>query len=148
METKFVKSRTLSDYIITAALLLLGVVLMVLSISSSMTIAGAMVLITGIVVFFVLKSSWKDKETGDVYQNKVLYYKKSQKMSVLNAINGNMDALSNIKVEEGTQKSLRLDVYYSEDANKYCCRLYEYVPYEYRPVTEPIYGEFDQIKAK
>lgn len=148
MENQFIKARTLSDYIISFSLILLGILLLILSLSSSMLIAGAMILIVGVVLFFVLKSVWKDKATKDVYQQKVHYYKKSQKADLLKTFDKNLKGLREIKQEESAEKSLRLDVYYCEKADKLYCRLYEYVPYEYAPVTPLLAYSFDQVRQQ
>lgn len=146
METQFIKARTLSDYIISSSLTLLGLVVMIIALSSAMAVVGAMLALSGIALFFLLKSAWKEKSSGDMYQAKVLYYNRSKKMALLNSLEGDLAALSNIEVEETAQKSLRLDVYYSEDANKVYCQLFEYVPYEYKALTSVSCFRFDQVQ--
>ena len=148
METNFVKTRTFSDYIITSALILLGLILIVLSDSSSMIIAGAMIIITGFILFFTLKSAWKDASTGDMYQGKVLYYNRSKKNALLDALRKNLAEVSDIEVEESAQKSLRLDVYYSQDVNKIYFQLFEYVPYEYKPITSLDCSCLEEVRSK
>lgn len=146
MESRFVKKRTLSDYIISISLILLGILLLLLSASSSMVIAGAMIAIVGIILFFVLKSVWKEKGTSDIYQQKVRYYKKSQKADLLKSFDKELKGLDQIGQEESAEKSLRMDLYFSEKANKLYCRLYEYVPYEYFPVTALLSFPLDQVR--
>ncbi len=136
MENTFVKYRTLTDYIISLSVFLLGLVLIMLSSTAAMNIAGAMIVILGVVLFFSLRSAWKEVVTGDTYHGKVLYYNRSKKQAILDALTSDFSKISEIDQEENAQKSLRLDVYYNEAKGKYYCRLYEYIPYEYVPQTE------------
>ncbi len=147
MEPKFVKTRTFSDIVISISLTVLGVLLVLVRQSSSVSIAGAMVACLGIVLFFAMKHAWKDLVTGDVYQGKVLYYNKAKKIAILNAVNGDIIALTNIKEEESANKSLRLDVFYSDKSNKVYCQLFEYVPYEFRAVSTLCTFPLDELRA-
>ncbi len=136
METTFIKARNFSDYAFSVSVFLFGLTLVLVPTSFGMNVVGGVIIVTGMIMFFALRSVWKDVRTGDLYRGRVLYFNNSKKQAVMEALADELSKLSEIPQENKAYNSLRLYMYYNKRKGKCYCELYEYVPCEYVPLTE------------
>ena len=94
-------------------------------------------------LFCVLKTERKDKETGIHYNLIHKYYPKSRKNELLAALAGDPAAFD--WTESENEESLRMDVFYSKSANTAFVHCYEYIPYEYLSCSD--WFKFDLDKS-
>lgn len=135
MEKNFTRVRSAKDIIISSILALSGIALVALPTSTGISILGFFLLLIGILLYFTLKSSYQDEETGIKYSKKEWYFGGSRRNELSSAISRqNCKCKLNLS-EEDKGNSLRLDIYYSREAGKAYMQVFEYVPYRYEPYT-------------
>ena len=96
-------------------------------------ILGFMCLLTGLLFMFLLKTGYRDLETGIKYTKSEHYFAQSIKDQIIKQLNRNPTSLS--FSEENKGSGLRLDIY-KDNHGHTCYQLFEYIPYEYEPCTE------------
>lgn len=133
MKREFNKTRSLSDIIISIATILGGTICLAIPSSDSINVAGFFLIITGLVLVFLLKTSFKDSETGIIFKKKERFFSMDMKEEILSAMT-RQTAIDSRK--ENIGNSLKLDVYWSRKNNKAYAQLFEYIPYTYEPCTE------------
>ena len=67
MEKTFNRVRSTKDIIIFVSLVIAGSVLILLPTGAAVNITGFFMIFTGIILAFVLKTGYKDMETGEAY---------------------------------------------------------------------------------
>ena len=135
MEKHFTRVRSTKDIIISTALTLSGIVLVSLPTSTGINILGFILLLIGILLYFTLKSSYKDEETGIKYTKKERYFGGCRREELSSAISKqNCKCKVNLS-EENKGNSLRLDIYYSKQSGKAYMQVFEYIPYRYEPYS-------------
>lgn len=131
MTKEFSRARSIRDFVLSAGLIIIGLLCVVFKIPVSVNILGCCIIILGLVLLFMLKSLRKDPETGIKYHFKTKYYPSKRKDEILKALSGN--AGSSIDWSETREEeSLRVDIYYNTAANKAFIQCFEFIPYEYR----------------
>ena len=135
MEKNFVRVRSTKDSIISVIITVTGAILFVLDFSIGIRILGFFMLLIGLLLFFTLKSSYKDEETGIKYHKKEKYFEGHKRDELSSAI-----ARRNCKCkvdlsEENKGSTLRLDIYYNKQAGKAYMQIFEYIPYTYEPYS-------------
>ena len=70
MEKTFFKVRSVKDIVIFTSLIVLGSVLIALPTGASINITGFFLISAGIILALVLRTGYKDAETGERYQKK------------------------------------------------------------------------------
>lgn len=135
MEKNFIRVRSTKDIIISTALTLSGIVLVALPTSTGINILGFLLLLIGILLYFTLKSLYKDEETGIKYTKKERYFEGCRRDELSSAISRqNCKCKVNLS-GENKGNSLRLDIYYSKQAGKAYMQVFEYIPYRYEPYS-------------
>ena len=81
MDNLFVKTRSTRDIIISAVLIIGGVTMVALPTPASVNIAGLFLACSGIVLFAVLKTAWKNTETREKFHSKTLYFPREMAVS-------------------------------------------------------------------
>ena len=71
---------------------------------------------------------------GEIYEKKELYFHQEYTNAILKSVISNPNSID-LSIE-GQGKTVRLNIYYSNKADKAYLRLYEYIPYMYEPITE------------
>ncbi len=143
MNNLFVKTRSTRDIIISSVLLAGGVLMVVLPTPASVNIAGLFLACTGIVLFAVLKTGWKNTETREKFSSKTLYFPREMESKLKEAMEG---SFNNITTDTTSQSSaLKLDILYNKRTGKAFCQLSEYIPYQYHPFTEMISKPVDEV---
>ncbi len=142
MEKNFVKVHTAGDIIIAAAFIIAGAALALIFESDALKITGVFCIIAGAAMFFLLKSGYKEFESGEVFSKKNLNFAQSEKKAVISILEKPENFNGKLK-QDGT--SLMLTIYHNKkDAY---LQLFEYIPYSYVACTEMYHYESNKIKS-
>ena len=135
MEKKFIRVRSTKDVVLSSLITLAGVVLFILDFSIGIRILGFFMILIGLLLFFTLKSSYKDEETGIKYHKKERYFEGCRRDELSSAISRKNSKCKVDLSEENKGNTLRLDIYYNKQAGKAYMQIFEYVPYRYEPYS-------------
>lgn len=133
MNKEFIRVRSSKDITISAILAVGGAVLAILPASTPLNILGYILLFTGIILFFTMKTAYKDNETGVKYCKKERFFAQSMRQEVLDAITSKPESVN--LAEEDKGNGVRLDIYHSKESGKAYIQLFEYIPYKYEPCS-------------
>ena len=128
MEKEFSRIRSAKDITITATLIIAGCVLVALPTSASINITGFFLIFTGLILAFVLRTGYKDNETGERYCKVEKFFAQSLKSEITNALETSLKKLDLSEEDKGN--GIRLDIYYSRKTGKSYSQLFEYIPYK------------------
>lgn len=134
MEKTFVRVRSIKDLIISASFIISGSVLIVLPTGTGVNIAGFFMILAGIIMAIILRTSYKDTETGEQYMKKEHYFNQAMNSPISAALKSRPETIDLSQSEQGN--SIKLDIYYSRQSAKAYLQLFEYVPYRYEPSTK------------
>jgi hypothetical protein len=134
MEKKFVKVRSVKDIVVFTSFVIAGCALALLPESVGANIGGYILIITGFILAFMLKSAYEDFDTKQKYVKKEYFFGSELRSSIEKAIGSNPSSL-NLK-EEGKGQSLKVVMFSSKSADKAYLQLFEYIPYEYQAKSE------------
>lgn len=144
MENRFNRIRSVKDIVISALLFAAGAVCIVVPDSVPVNITGYTLAIVGLVLFFVMKTAFKDAETGETLRKTEKYFPASKSESVLKALSTDPQSID--LSEENKGNGLKVDTYYSTRTGHVFTQLFEYIPYKYEPCS-PVYS-YDISKAE
>lgn len=143
MEKVFSRVRSAKDITITASLIIAGSVLIALPTSASVNILGFFMICAGLILAFVLRTGYKDQETGHKYCKIEKYFGHNLKNAVVSSLE---NAFKNIDANTEDQgNGIRLDIYYSKESGKVYSQLFEYIPYDYEPCTRQYEHELSEV---
>lgn len=145
MEKKFIRVASVKDITISVSLLALGLALAFLPESGDIQLGGYTLIALGILSAFLLKSAYKDLQTGEKYLRKELMFPTEKKAAILAAITGQPASLP--LSAQGQGQGLRLEMHYGMTSGKAYLQLFEYVPHQYRPCSEMVEHEIGQVEA-
>ena len=134
MENKFIRVRSVKDIVILASLIIAGSVLVAMPTSIPVNITGFFMIFAGIILLLVLKTGYKDVETGEKYKKKELYFQQAVRAQLVSAISEKPNYIDLYEQDKGN--ALKLDFYYSRSSGKAYLQLFEYIPYRYEPCTK------------
>ena len=134
MEREFIRVRSAKDIFITLALIISGTIMVAWPDSQSISVAGFFTLFAGILLWFVMKTGYKDTESGKLYQKKEHYFAQSLKHEIATKLATNLKSIDLNSEDKGN--GLRLDVYYSKATGKAYIQLFEYIPHTYEPCSQ------------
>ncbi len=143
MEKTFIRVRSIKDIVISVSLIVLGSVLVALPTSASVNITGFFMIFAGIILALVLKTGYKDTETGEMYCKKEHYFQQSMNALIASVIEAKPDAVDLSEAEKGN--AVRLDVYFSKSTGKAYLQLFEYIPYKYEPCSKTYEHELARV---
>lgn len=143
MEKEFIRVRSISDLIAVILLIVSGSVLIALPSSPAVNITGFFLIFTGIILAAILKTGYKDTETGESYQKKERYFQHAMNAPILSALASTPESI-NLE-EEDKGNAVRLDIYYNKSGKAYL-QLFEYVPYRYEPCSKVYQYEVSKIQ--
>lgn len=133
----------MADVAISSALLVLGIVLVALPTAVSVSIFGFFTLVVGALLLAVLKSGWQDSKTKERYCKKEVFFHQNSKDKILHALEHRM---GNIELsEENRGEGMRMEIYYNRQSRKAFVTLFEYVPYNYEPISSTVEYTVDEI---
>ena len=145
MEKEFSRVRSAKDITITATIIIAGCVLVALPTSASINITGFFPIFTGLILAFVLRTGYKDNETGERYCKVEKFFAQSLKSEITNALETSLKKLNLSEEDKGN--GIRLDIYYSRKSGKSYSQLFEYIPYKYEPCTGQYELETTEIES-
>ena len=93
MEKEFSRVRSAKDITITATLIITGCVLVALPTSASINITGFFLIFTGLILAFVLRTGYKDNETGEKYSKMDIEFLRDYLAPVASFIERNPDKI-------------------------------------------------------
>ena len=141
---KFIRVRSLKDITISLLSVIAGTVLVILPTSVSVNIVGFFLIFAGIILMIVLRTAYKDSETGEIFMKKEKYFPQSKRDSIARAISSDIENVDCSEEDKGN--GLRLDVYYNRKSGHSFIQLFEYIPYKYESCT-PVYS-YDFVKIQ
>ena len=145
MEKEFSRVRSAKDITITATLIITGCILVALPTSESINITGFFLIFTGLILAFVLRTGYKDSETGERYCKVEKFFAQSLKSEITNALETSLKKLNLSEEDKGN--GIRLDIYDSRKTGKSYSQLFEYIPYKYEPCTVQYELETAEIES-
>lgn len=134
METNFIRVRSAKDIIIFTSLVILGSVLITLPTGAGVNIAGFFMIFAGLIAAVVLRSGYKNVQTGERYQKKEHYFLQEMNPIIISALESRPDSIDLTQEDKGN--SIKLDIYYSKATHKAYLQLFEYIPYRYEPCSK------------
>jgi len=124
-------------------IILAGVVLGFLSIKTldnqnlayGVAFVCAILVIIGLKGVFVPKKILKYAKTGDIIKKRELFYNIDQKTNVCDCVkNGVIDEL--LAIQQGDTGRIKVVFYSTPNHNYSLMQIFEYIPYEYVPISE------------
>lgn len=145
MEKNFIRVRSVKDIVLFILFIIIGCVLVVIPVGASVSFGGGVMLIVlGVILAFILKTAYKDEETGEMFIKKELSFQQHLYTTISSAIMENPETIS--MADEGKGNAVKLDIYYNRALNKAYLQLFKYVPYHYEPCTQLYEYELSRIK--
>lgn len=144
MEKEFSRVHSATDIIVSIVLVAGGCTLVLLPTSTSVNVLGFFMIITGLVLALILRTGYKDKETGERFRKTEKFFPAHCKDSISKAMVSAPDKID--FSEENKGNGLRLDTFFNSKTGHVYCRLYEYIPYRYQPCTEYITIDMKQAE--
>lgn len=134
MEKTFIRVRSTKDIAIFSTIIIIGFVLIALPTGTAVNITGFFLIFAGIILAFVLRSGYKDTESGVNFKKKEIYFQQDMNAPISSALASKPESID--LTEEDKGNAVRLDVYYSKASGKAYLQLFEYVPYKYEPCSK------------
>ena len=144
MEKTFIKVRSAKDITIFSILIILGSLLVALPTGAGINIAGFFMIFAGIILALVLRTGYKDTETGEKFLLKEYYFSQTMKPSISNALESKPDSIDLNEADKGN--AIKLDIYYSKAYGRTYIQLFEYIPYRYEPCSKVYEYEIAKVK--
>ena len=130
MEKNFIRVRSIKDIIISSSLIIAGCILTTIPSSTALNITGFFTVVAGLILAFILKTAYKDDDSGEKFTKKERYFSQEMHEELKSALTCPTSLDPDL---ENRGSSLRLDIYYSK--SKVYVQLFEYVPYKYEPCS-------------
>ena len=144
MEKEFVRVRSIKDITIFTLLIIIGSVLVTLPTGAGINIVGFFMIFAGMILAFVLRTGYKDTETGEKYQKKEHYFQQAMNSVISAAIATKPESVDLSEEEKGN--AVKLDVYYSKASGKAYLQLFEYIPYKYEPCSRMYEHHIERVE--
>ena len=144
MEKTLIRVRSIKDIVIFTSLILAGLILILLPTSTSINITGFFLIFAGIILMLVLRSAYKDTETGVKYQKKEHYFQQAMTASISSALASRPESIDLAEAEKGS--AVRLDLYFSRSTGMAYLQLFEYVPYKYEPCSKMYEHQLEKVE--
>lgn len=93
MEKTFIRVRSIKDIVIFASLIIAGGILIAIPTGAGVNIAGFFMIFAGIILSIILRTGYKDTETGERFQKKEHYFQQALMPSILQVIESNPGAI-------------------------------------------------------
>lgn len=134
MEREFIRVRSAKDIFTTLILIVAGGIMIALPTSQAVNVAGFFLIFAGLVLGIILKTGYKDTESGINYYKKERFFAQNLRDDIARKIQGNLKGIN--LAEEDKGNGLRLDIYYSKASGKAFIQLFEYIPYKYEACSK------------
>lgn len=133
METNFIKVRSAKDLIVFITLIICGSVLVALPTGPGVNITGFFMIFAGIITALILKSGYRNVETGESYKKKEYYFQREMFPVISSALESRPNSIDLAQADKGN--AIKLDIYYSKSTGKAYLQLFKYIPYTYDPCS-------------
>ena len=144
MEKTFIRVRSIKDIVIFIILILAGTALVLMPSSTAVNITGFFLIFAGLILMLVLKSAYKDTETGVKYEKKEHYFQQAMNAPISSALASKPESIDLREAEKGN--AVKLDIYYSKVSGKAYLQLFEYVPYRYEPCSKMYEHQMERVE--
>lgn len=144
MEKTFIRVRSIKDIVIFIILILAGTALVLMPSSTAVNITGFFLIFAGLTLMLVLKSAYKDTETGVKYEKKEHYFQQAMNAPISSALASKPESIDLREAEKGN--TVKLDIYYSKVSGKAYLQLFEYVPYRYEPCSKMYEHQMERVE--
>ena len=144
MEKTLIRVLSIKDIIIFTSLIIAGIILIMLPTGASVNITGFFLIFAGVILMLVLKSAYKDTETGMKYQKKEHYFQQAMNASISSALASRPESIDLAEAEKGN--AVRLDIYFSRSSGMAYLQLFEYVPYKYEPCSKMYEHQLEKVE--
>ncbi len=134
MEKEFIRVRSVKDIVIFSTLIIAGAILIALPTGTAVNITGFFLIFAGLILILVMKSAYKDTETGVRYQKKERFFQQAMNAPISSALASKPDSVDLSEEDKGN--AVRLDIYFSKTLGEAYLQLFEYVPYKYEPCSK------------
>lgn len=134
MEKEFIRVRSVKDIVIFSTLIIAGAILIALPTGTAVNITGFFLIFAGLILILVMKSAYKDTETGVRYQKKERFFQQAMNAPISSALASKPDSVDLSEEDKGN--AVRLDIYFSKTSGEAYLQLFEYVPYKYEPCSK------------
>ncbi len=142
MEKEFSRVHSATDITLSLVIIAAGCILVAIPSSTPVSILGFFLLVTGLILILILRTGYKDNETGERFRKTEKYFPAHCKDSIAKALASSPDSIDFSEEDKGN--GLRLDTYFNGKTGHVYARLYEYIPYRYQPCSATIPLKFDQ----
>ncbi len=143
MEKNFVKVRSIKDITISVVLAVAGCIMVALPTASSVNVAGFFLMFAGLLLFFILRTAYKDEATGVKYCKTERYFAQAERPELIRKIESDPNSID--LSGENNGNSVRLDIYYSKQSGKAYLQVFEYIPYNYEPCSRQIEHDIEAV---
>lgn len=144
MEKTFTRVRSVKDIVIFSSLIILGSILVALPTGEGINIAGFFMIFAGFILALVLRTGYKDTQSGEKFQIKEFYFQQTMNTAISDALKSKPESIDLNAADKGN--ALKLDLYYSKTSGKAYMQLYEYVPYRYEPCSQMYEYEIAEVQ--
>lgn len=134
MEKTFVRVRSAKDIVLFSSLIIIGSVLVALPTGAGVNIAGFFMIFAGLIIALLVKSGYKETETGVKYRKTEHYFQQTMNSVIASALASKPESIDLNEADKGN--AVKLDIYHSKASGKAYMQLFEYVPYTYEPCSK------------
>lgn len=143
MEKNIIKVRSTKDISIAISLLIIGLLLVTLPLGTGVNLSGFLFIVTAAISALMLKSGYKDSQTGDIYTRKEIYFPQTMRTEILSAIGTNPESITS--AVGSNANNLKMEIYINRTKEKALLRLFEYIPYKYEQCSEVYEHEIRKV---
>ena len=144
MKPQFYRVRSVKDIVISVTLIIAGIALMSYPSGIGITILGMFLFLIGSLFLYLFKSVYKKKGTKEIYHKRELQFRREILQTIQDAVLSDPNQIDMKK--EGLGWTVKLNIYFSREADKGYIQLYEYIPYNYEPCTQMMEYRINQIE--
>ena len=143
MKPHFYRVRSVKDIVISVTLIIAGIALMSYPSEIGITILGMFLFLIGSLFLYLFKSVYKKEGTKEIYHKRELQFRREILQTIQDAVLSDPNQIDMTK--EGMGWTVKLNIYFSREADKGYIQLYEYIPYNYEPCTQMLEYRINQI---
>lgn len=110
MERKFIRTRSVKDITISTGLTVTGCILVALPTATSINITGFFLIFTGLILALIMKTGYKDEESGVRYCKKERFFSQDKRESLINAITANPEKVDLTGEDQGSSRMHELEL--------------------------------------
>lgn len=144
MEKRFIRVCSVKDLIISILFVVVGILLTYVPEIVAVNMGGYVLIVTGFAFLLLLKSEYKDLESGERYVRKIFAFPGNMRAAILSAVETAPRAID--LSQEGKGEHLRLEFYYGKKTGKAYLQLFEYVSYQYEVCSKVYEHKIEDVE--